>query len=89
MQAFELYQNMAERYFALAKENKTALCAARKCYIIAAENAMAIQNLYKDDTNETKILLKKKCAENLKFAEMCDKKIKENPEFDAKKVYKK
>lgn len=56
---------MAERYFALAKENKTALCAARKCYIIAAENAMAICNLYNDDANETKIQLKKKCAENL------------------------
>jgi hypothetical protein len=31
---------MAEKYFQLAKENKTALVAARKCYIIAAENAM-------------------------------------------------
>ena len=88
MQAYEVYQNMAEKYFQLAKENKPALTAARKCYIIAAENAMAIQALFNDDSNETKKLMKQKVQDNLKFAEMCHKKIEENPEFDPKKVYK-
>ena len=38
----------------LEKENKTALVASRKCYVIAAENAMSIAGLYNDDQNETK-----------------------------------
>jgi hypothetical protein len=41
----------------LAKTNKTALVAARTCYLIAAENALAISKLYQDESNETKLML--------------------------------
>ena len=46
---------MADNYFKLAKTNKTALVAARRCYIIAAENALGISKLYNDENNETKL----------------------------------
>lgn len=50
---------MADNYFKLAKTNKTALVAARRCYIIAAENALAISKLYNDENNETKLRMQK------------------------------
>ena len=53
-QTYKVDTELAEKYFNLAKENKTALVASRKCYVIAAENAMSIAGLYNDDQNETK-----------------------------------
>lgn len=48
-----MYQQMADQYFNMAKEVKPALTAARKCFVIAAENAQAILGLYKlnDDSD--------------------------------------
>jgi len=78
---------MAENYFKLAKTNKTALVASRRCYVIAAENALAISKLYKDDNNETKLRMQKEIKQNLYLVDELGKKIAENSEFDAKKVY--
>jgi ABC-type uncharacterized transport system ATPase component len=56
---------MAEQYFAMAREMKPALMAARKCYVIAAENAQAICQLFQNQENETKTFLTKKIQENV------------------------
>ena len=79
---------MAETYVSLAKESKPALSAARACYVIATENAIAIQQLFKDDQHPTKQDLIQKINANLAFIKMIDEKMKENWEFDPKKVFK-
>lgn len=60
---------MAENYFKLARQNKTALVAARQCYIIAAENALAISKLFNDENNETKMRLQKEIRQNLQLVQ--------------------
>ena len=42
MKAFEDYEELANKFLKLAREKKTLLVAARKCYIIATENAITI-----------------------------------------------
>ncbi len=88
MQAYEMYKDMAEKYFKQSKENKSAFVAAIRCYTIAATNAMQISTVFNDDRNETKKLMLKNAQDNLKFAEMCKQKMVECPEFDPRKVYK-
>lgn len=63
------------------------MCAAQKCFVIAATNGLEIDKLYKDPTNEKKIALKKKIGETLNFAEKIKEKINSAPEYDAKKVF--
>lgn len=78
---------MAENYFKMAKTNKTALVAARQCYIIAAENALAISKLFNDENNETKLRLQKEVKQNLQLVQVAGQKITESPDYDAKKVF--
>ena len=42
---------MAERYFQMSKQDKRILGATKKAFIFAAENAIEISKLYKDETN--------------------------------------
>ena len=51
---------MAEGYFAMAKSDKRILGATKKAFIFAAENALEISKLYKDENNETRIDMRKK-----------------------------
>jgi len=46
---------MGEHYWTLSRQDKRCLGAAKRCYVIAAENAIAIQKLFKDETNETRM----------------------------------
>jgi len=87
MQAFEVYQNMADRYFELAKQDKRILTAAKKCYIIAAENAIQISKLFKDENNQKKVELMTKLNQNLHLAEMIKQKVDKEPACDAKKAF--
>ena len=45
-QAFEFYQAMGDRYWELSKQDKRCLGAAKRCYVIAAENAVQITKLF-------------------------------------------
>ena len=60
---------MAERYFELQKKEKRILGATKKCYVIAAENAMQITKLFQDDGNPIKVEMNTKIAQNLQIAE--------------------
>lgn len=54
--AFDFYQTMADRYWQLSMQgNKNCLGAAKRCYVIATENAMQIMKLFPDETNETRM----------------------------------
>ena len=48
-QAFDFYQSMADRYFELSKSDKRILGAAKKCYVIAAENAIAVSKRFNNN----------------------------------------
>ena len=50
---------MAERYFEMSKTDKRILGATKRAYVFAAENALAISKLYKDETNATRIEMRK------------------------------
>ena len=45
-QAFDFYQAMGDRYWELSKREKRCLGAAKRCYVIAAENAVQITKLF-------------------------------------------
>ena len=68
-QAFDFYQAMADRYWQLSMQDKRCLGAAKRCYVIAAENAIAITKLFPDETNETRMQMNGKVQQNLMFAE--------------------
>ena len=87
MQATEMYQNMADKYFELAKTDKRSLTAAKKCYVIAAENAIQISRLFKDDENPVKQKLMTTINQNLHLAEMIKQKVEKEPACDAKKAF--
>lgn len=40
---------MADRYFELSKSDKRILGAAKKCYVIAAENAIAVSKRFNNN----------------------------------------
>ena len=67
---------MADRYWQLSMKDKRCLGAAKKCYVIALENAMAIMKLFPDETNETRMFMQGKIAQNLQLAESIAAKIK-------------
>ena len=54
-QAFDFYQAMGDRYWELSKRDKRCLGAAKRCYVIAAENAVQITKLFQEPTNETRM----------------------------------
>jgi hypothetical protein len=54
IQAFELYQGLGNCYYDNATKDKRFLQPAKKCYVIAAENALTISKLYPPE-NETRI----------------------------------
>ena len=86
-QAFDFYQMMADRYFDMSKKDKRCLGAAKRCFVIAAQNAVEITKLFNDPTNETKLQMNAKIKENLQFAEHIQQKIQTDPTCDAKKAF--
>ncbi len=88
MDAYTQYYERAESCVNLAKSYKPALAAARACYMIAAENAIAIQALFQDDQHPIKLDLKQKIQNIFFYIETIDQKMKENWEFDPRKVFK-
>ena len=78
---------MAERYFQTSKTEKRILGATKKCYVIAAENAMQITKLFQDDGHPVKAEMNTKIAQNLQIAEAIQQKINSDPTCDAKKVF--
>ena len=87
--AFDYYQNMAERYFQMSKQDKRILGATKKAFIFAAENAIEISKLYKDETNQTRITMRTKAGQNLQFAESIQQKINSDPTCNAREVFMK
>lgn len=59
-QSFDFYQSMADRYWQMSMQDKRCLGAAKKCYVIALENAMQIMKLFSDETNETRMFMQGK-----------------------------
>jgi hypothetical protein len=51
---------LAERFFEMSKQDKRILGATKKAFIFAAENALQISKLYKDESNQTRIDMQKK-----------------------------
>ena len=60
---------MGDRYWELSKQDKRCLGAAKRCYVIAAENAIQITKVYKDESNETRMQMNGKINQNLQLAE--------------------
>ena len=77
-QAFQFYQDLGNHYFENAKNDKRVLQPAKKCYVIAAENALAIAKLY-PPANETRIEMEKQAKQNLFLAENISNKINSDP----------
>ena len=50
---------MADRYFELSKSDKRILGAAKRCYVIAAENALAVAKRFNNDDHPIKIEMNK------------------------------
>ena len=86
-QAFDFYQNLADRYFELSKSDKRILGAAKKCYVIAAENAIAVAKRFNNDEHPIKIEMNTRVAQNLQVAEAIQQKINSDPTCSAKKVF--
>ena len=78
---------MANVFFNLSKANKMILGATKKCYVFAAENALAISKLFNDETNQIRIDMRNKAAQNLNFAQSIQEKINSDPTCDAKKIF--
>lgn len=68
-QAYEFYQAMAKRYWTLAMTDKRSLGASKKCYVIAAENAMQIMKMFQEPTNEIRLEMNGFVKHNLQLAE--------------------
>lgn len=56
---------MAERYWQLCQRDKRCLGAAKRCFVIAAENALQITKLFQDPIHETRTFMQGKINENL------------------------
>ena len=56
---------MGDRYWQLSLTDKRCLGAAKRCYVIAAENALQITKLYPDETNSTRQEMSGKINQNL------------------------
>jgi len=78
---------MAERYWQLSMQDKRCLAAAKRCFIIAAENAMQIMQIFTDETNDTRLQMKGKIQQNLQLAEHIQQKIQADPSCDARAAF--
>jgi hypothetical protein len=78
IKAFELYQGLGNCYYDNATKDRRFLQSAKKCYVIAAENAITIANLYPQE-NETRIEMQKQAKQNLFLAQEIENKIKSDP----------